>query len=214
MSGIDQPIVEQFANEPQRRQAVQLGTWLFLASEIMMFGTLIFVAAYYRTAHGAEITEAVAHLHYLLAACNSALLLASSLAITLALLAANQGHTQSALRGILIAAALASCFIGLKGYEYVSEFQEHLLPFEADNALPEGPARLYMGLYLVITSLHGVHVLIAIMLALALALRIHAGRLKLPQRVLVIEVFALYWHVVDVIWIVVFPTLYLLGRPL
>ncbi len=214
MNGIDRPIVEQFVNEPQRRQAVQLGIWLFLATEIMMFGTLVFVATYYRTLHGAAISEAVAHLHYLLAATNSALLLGSSLAISLALVAANRGREHVAIRCILIAAALATGFICLKGYEYASEYQEHLLPFQSDNALAEGPARLYMGIYMVATSLHGIHVLVAIVLALTLSLRIHIGRLKLPQRVLVIEAFALYWHVVDVIWILLFPTLYLLGRPL
>lgn len=212
MVGISRPVTGQFPNEALRREAVQQGIWLFLATETMMFGVLIFAASYYRMAHPAAIAEAVAHLHYLLAAFNSALLLTSSLVLTQVLAAAGQGNIRAVRRGLLLASALAAAFLALKGYEYHSEYKEHLLPWQADNPLNAPPARLFMGLYLVTTGAHALHVSLAVVFALALYWRLRLGRLPLPERVLVLEAFTLYWHVVDVIWIFVYPTLYLVGR--
>lgn len=214
MAGIERPITDQFVSPAQQREAVQQGMWLFLATETMMFGVLLFAATYVRLGHPAAVAEAVAKLHYLLAGTNSALLLTSSLMVTLALRAARAGHTPGVIRGLLVASALAVGFLLLKGFEYHSEFSEHLLPGQADNPLQAPPAKMFVGLYLVITGVHAVHVTVAIALALGLCWRVRAGRLPLPERVLVLESFALYWHVVDVIWLFVYPTLYLIGRPL
>lgn len=214
MAGIERPITDQFVSAAQHREAVQQGMWLFLATETMMFGVLLFAATYVRLGHPAAVAEAVAQFHYLLAGVNSALLLTSSLAVTLALRAARAGRNRGVIQGLLIASALAGAFLLLKGFEYHSEFTEHLLPGQADNPLQAPPARMFVGLYLVITGVHAVHVTVAIALALALCWRVRAGRLALPERVLVLDSFALYWHVVDVIWVFVYPTLYLIGRPL
>ena len=82
MAGIERPITDQFVSPAQQREAVQQGMWLFLATETMMFGVLLFAATYVRLGHPAAVAEAVAKLHYLLAGTNSALLLTSSLMVT------------------------------------------------------------------------------------------------------------------------------------
>jgi cytochrome c oxidase subunit 3 len=211
---ISPPILEQFANEAQRRETVQQGMWLFLATEVMMFGTLIFISWYFRLSHPREVAEAIGHMHFGLGASNSVLLLTSSLTMSFALRFARAGTTRPLQFMLLVSAALALLFLGLKGYEYHAEFDEGLLPgFGPADGLQERPARLYMGLYLVATALHAVHMIAAITLVLALCLRLQVGRLQVPERVLVIETAALYWHVVDVIWIVLYPSLYLAGRP-
>ncbi|WP_263262295.1 cytochrome c oxidase subunit 3 [Pseudomonas sp. RIT-PI-S] len=214
MAGIERAITDQFVSYAQQREAVHQGMWLFLATETMMFGVLLFAATYFRMAHPGAVAEAVGHFHYLLAGVNSALLLTSSLVVTLALNAGRVGNHRGVQRWLLLASALAGAFLVLKGFEYHSEFEEKLLPGQADNPLSAPPAKMFVGLYLVITGVHAVHVTVAILFALAIHWRLQVGRLHMPERFLVLETFALYWHVVDIIWIFVYPTLYLIGRPL
>ncbi|WP_225773861.1 cytochrome c oxidase subunit 3 [Pseudomonas sp. Marseille-Q5115] len=213
MAGIERAVTEQFVSEEQRREAVHQGMWLFLATETMMFGVLLFAATYFRLAHPAAIAEAVEHFHYLLAGVNSALLLTSSLTVTLALYAARAANRRSVQNWLLVASALAAAFLVLKGFEYHSEFEEKLLPGQADNPLQAPAAKMFVGLYLVITGVHALHVTVAILFALGIYWRLQVGRLRMPERYLLLETFALYWHVVDIIWIFVYPTLYLIGRP-
>ncbi|MBF8643754.1 cytochrome c oxidase subunit 3 [Pseudomonas luteola] len=215
MAGIDAPVTEQFQTAPQRREAAYLGMWLFLVTELMMFGGLIFAIWYYRLAYEASISKAVEHMHYLLGGANSALLLTSSFTMSLAIQVARKGQT-TRLKGLmLVSVALATAFLALKGYEYHSEYKEGLLPaVTSQEALQEPAARLFMGLYLISTGLHALHILAAITLGLGIWLRLRLERLRMPERVTVIETFAFYWHTVDVIWIFLYPSLYLIGRPI
>jgi cytochrome c oxidase subunit 3 len=213
MAGIERPITHQFVSADQQREAVQQSMWLFLATETMMFGVLLFAATYFRMGHPEAVAEAVAEFHYVLAGVNSALLLTSSLTVTFALNAARAGNRRGVQRWLLVASALAAGFLVLKGFEYHSEFEEKLLPGQADNPLHAPPAKMFVGLYLVITGVHALHVTVAILFAIGIWWRLQVGRLHMPERFLVLESFALYWHVVDIIWIFVYPTLYLVGRP-
>lgn len=211
MEKVEYPVTEQFQDHDQQHETAHLGMWLFLATEIMMFGGLLVVIWYTRTNHSHGAGEAVAHLHYRLAGLNSALLLGSSLVITLAAAAARDGRTRR-LKGLLLAAsALAALFLGIKGYEYLSEYREQLMPWQA-SPLHAPAARLFLNLYLVATGLHALHVTVALVLALLFWSRLYLGRLQVPQRVTLFGAFAHYWHLVDVIWIFLYPSLYLIGR--
>jgi cytochrome c oxidase subunit 3 len=197
----------------QQREAARLGMWLFLAGEAMMFGSLIIVAWLYRLQHPDGVAEAVAGLHVYLAILNTFMLLTSSLLMTLALTASEQVNVRRVLRCLMGATLLGALFLACKGLEYSLEYREGLLPgFAVDSPLHLPSARLFMNLYFIATALHGVHVLIAVGLGLWLYLGFARGRLQGHQASTRLEMVTLYWHLVDGIWVLLFPTLYLVGR--
>lgn len=204
---------EPFVAWAQQREAARLGMWLFLAGEAMMFGSLIMVAWFYRLQHPDGVAEAVAGLHLQLATSNTFLLLSSSLLMSLALTASEQANVRRLRRCLMGATLLGALFLAGKGIEYSLEYHEGVLPgFAVNSPLYLPSARLFMNLYFIATALHGVHILIAVGLALWLYLRFTPGRLHGHQTSTRLEMVALYWHLVDGIWILLFPTLYLVGR--
>jgi cytochrome c oxidase subunit 3 len=204
---------EPFVAWAQQREAARLGMWLFLAGEAMMFGSLIMVAWFYRLQHHDGVAEAVTGLHFELATINTFILLTSSLLMTLALTASEQVNVRHLRRCLMGATLLGAMFLVCKGLEYSLEYREGLLPgFAVDSPLHLPSARLFMNLYFIATVLHGVHVLIAVGLGLWLYLGFTRGRLQGHQASTRLEMVTLYWHLVDGIWVLLFPTLYLVGR--
>jgi cytochrome c oxidase subunit 3 len=195
------------SDSARRHEAAQLGMWLFLASEVMMFGSLLMIAWYYRLQHPQGVQAAVAELHFLLAAGNTAILFTSSLCMSCALV------SRARLRLWLGAAWwLGVAFLACKGWEYHLEYAEGLLPgFGLQSPLQEPSARLFINLYFFTTALHGVHLLVAIGLVSHLLLTFKRQPLSEGQQ-LRLQMVSLYWHLVDAIWVAVFPTLYLVGR--
>jgi cytochrome c oxidase subunit 3 len=211
--GSDEKPAEPFVAWAQQREAARLGMWLFLASEAMMFGSLIMVAWLFRLQHPDGVAHAVAGLHYQLATGNTFLLLTSSLLMTLALVANEQGVLCRVRRYLLGAALLGVLFLACKGIEYGLEFHEGVLPgFAVGSPWQVPSAQLFMNLYFIATALHGVHVLVAVGLALWLYRALGHGTLAPHQADTRLEMISLYWHLVDAIWILLFPTLYLVGR--
>ena len=206
-------LAEHFQTAAQQREATYLGIWLFLATELMMFGGVFLVIYYYRVAHTQAVADAMGHLHYLLAGFNSGLLLTGSLCMTLVVDAARH-QAYRRLKWMLGAAALCGlAFLALKGFEYAWEFREGLLPpTNPDSPLSTPASQLYMNIYLFATGLHAIHVLIAVALVLGLLLRIHTGHMHMPERAITLETVAFYWHLVDVIWVLLYVSLYLVGR--
>jgi cytochrome c oxidase subunit 3 len=204
---------EPFVAWAQQREAARLGMWLFLASEAMMFGSLIMIAWFYRLQHPDGVTEAVAGLHYQLATANTFILLTSSLLMTMALSASEQGRMASTRRCLLGATLLGVLFLVYKGFEYGLEYREGLLPgFAGDSPLFLPSARLFMNLYFIATALHGVHVLVAVGLGVWLYLCLARETSSSHRAHTRVEMITLYWHLVDGIWVLLFPTLYLVGR--
>lgn len=204
---------DPFVSWKQQREAAQLGMWLFLASEVMMFGSLMMVAWFYRVEHPDGVHEAVSQLHFLLAGGNTALLLTSSLCMSLGLQAAGQMQVQKLRRYLLLSALLGLGFLSCKLLEYSLEYQEGLLPgFGLESPLQTPSARLFMNLYFFSTFLHGIHVLVAVGLALHLFTGLKRRWIELPQAGVRIEMTTLYWHLVDAIWVLLYPSLYLIGR--
>jgi len=197
-----------FADPAQQAEAARLGLWAFLAGETMMFGSLLLVAAYYRQAHPAAVGEALGHFHYLLAGLNTALLLTGSLCVGLGQHAAGQARRRAPGLWLGLAALLGLAFLALKGVEYRLDYGEGLLPFSAAPSPLRAPAaRLFVNLYLLATALHALHLAIGVALVGHLALRHRqAGALR-------VELTGLYWHLVDFLWLLLYPSLYLLGRP-
>lgn len=194
----------------RQRDTTLMGMYLFLASEIMLFGGLFAVALALRLLHPQEVAAASRRLHYGIGATNTVVLLTSSLAVALAVAAAEMGKVKGTVVGLLAAAGLGLGFLALKAVEYGMEIREQLLPaFTPAEAFDSLAAHLFMDLYLVATALHAVHVTVGVALLAGLAWRVHRRSLALPRGAPGVEVVGLYWHLVDVIWVFLYPVLYL-----
>ncbi|MCL4767676.1 MAG: cytochrome c oxidase subunit 3 [Hyphomicrobiaceae bacterium] len=201
---------EPFREIRQQHEADMLGMYIFLATEIMLFGGLFAAIFVVRVLHPIEVVEASRRLHYFIGAINTGILLSSSLAVALAVQAARAALARRAALFLVAAAALGVAFLGLKALEYSKEYDEGLLPVFSDPGRFSGPVEhLFMNLYLISTGLHAIHVTIGVLLLGGLALRLTGGALRLPDRVIVVEACGLYWHLVDVIWVFLYPVLYL-----
>ena len=213
MADRDGYLTEPYQTAAQQREASFLGMWLFLATEIMMFGVLFLVIYYYRLQHPAAVNEAVHHLHSILAGFNSALLLSGSLCMSLMVQASRLSNYRRVQPFLLLSAFFGLAFLAVKFFEYGWEYHEGLLPgIGRESPLVDPAARLFMNIYFFATALHAVHVTIAVVIVLGMVGRIHFAHMKLPERAITLEMVGLYWHLVDVIWIFLYPSLYLVGR--
>jgi cytochrome c oxidase subunit 3 len=195
----------QFATSAQRARADTLGMWLFLATEVMMFGGLFLAITVYRWLHPAAAREAAHHLHMWIGAFNTGVLLTSSCTMAQAHAAARQGDRRAARAALVVTAILGTAFLATKAFEYSLEIRDHILPGLASAVFQEPQALLFINLYYIATGLHGVHLSVGIAWVAALALRRRQDDLR-------IGLAGLYWHFVDAVWVFLYPALYLIGR--
>lgn len=201
---------EPYSEAGQQHEADMLGMYVFLASEIMLFGGLLAVIFVIRALHMHDVVTASKKMHLWIGAANTAVLLTSSLCVALAVVAARAGRARRTAFLLSGAIGLGLVFLGLKGLEYTLEYRDGLLPVPGVRTHFSGPVEeLFMNLYLIATSLHALHLAIGICLLSFFAWRIGWSRLFLPGRAVSVEVTGLYWHLVDVIWVLLFPALYL-----
>lgn len=199
-----------YSRGEQQRRAALTGMHIFLGTEIMLFGVLFVIAAVLRFLYTKEVVEISKEMHGLIGAINTAILLTASLLAALAVGAAEQGRHRLVMGLMLGAAILGLAFLGLKGFEYWSEFYEGTLPVAGSGWKLESPKeRLFMDLYLIATGLHAVHLTIGILMFSGFAYAAATKRLALPARRVRVENAALYWHFVDLVWIFLYPVLYL-----
>lgn len=204
----------QVSSERTPNELNQLGMWLFLASEVMLFGSLFMIYLVYRQAYPEIFAEASSHLNALLAGANTALLLTSSLLVALALHWTGENR-RIAFWALIGAALLGVAFLGIKGYEYWLEYQENLVPIPDFGFLWEGNnpsyAALFFTLYFIMTGLHAVHLAIGVVYVGIMALRLRRAH-DVQSETKNVDIMALYWHFVDLVWVFVFPLLYLIDR--
>ena len=213
MSSPGHNVAHQFDDAVQQRDASTLGMWVFLVTEVMMFGGLFATYVLYRSAYPEAFAAASHHLNAQLGAMNTLVLLGSSLTMALAVRSAQHGARFGTVAGLLSTIALGSVFLGVKAYEYAHKFEEKLVPgpyFVFDG--PEGThAELFFSLYFAMTGLHALHMVIGVGVLGTLAVMAARGRFSVAYHN-PIEIGGLYWHFVDIVWIYLFPLLYLLGR--
>lgn len=211
---VDITLDEQFTTRAQQRHASRFGMWCWLITELLLFAGLLLIATVLRVMYPASVTLAATHLKFWIGAANTVVLICSSLTMSGAITASRQGLQTLMVRCMLATAALGSLFLVLKGYEYYADFNEHMVPFLAwrPYALaPDHASRLFINDYFATTGLHGLHLVTGIAILLVLTRQAsRAGYLSLHQNR--IEIFGLYWHFIDLVWIIVFPTLYLVNR--
>ncbi len=204
------PVTEPYRDPRQQHDAAMMGMYIFLSSEIMLFGGLFAAAAAMRLAHAAEVVQASQALHFGIGGLNTAVLLTSSLFVALAIEAGKGGKAATAAGWLAGAAVLGLCFLAIKTYEYHAEFAEGLLPVPGvQSRYATSIQHLFMNLYLAATALHALHLTIGIVLLLVLALQTARRAIPLPQRSIILITAGLYWHLVDVVWVFLYPVFYL-----
>lgn len=204
---------EQFCDLEQEQDAAELGMWVFLGSEALLFGALLLGYWVYRFGHPNGFAEAARHTSIVIGTINTTVLLTSSFLVAwaVALVRANAARFAAVL--IWLAAALGLAFLVLKGMEYRDEYREHLIPgldFRFEGA-GHDVVRLFFSYYFVATGLHAIHITIGIVVLAVVAARSHredySAAYHAPP-----TLAGLYWHFVDLIWIFLFALIYLPGR--
>jgi len=202
---------EQFEEMPQQKEAATLGMWAFLATEVLFFGGLFMSYIIYRTNYPHAFAEASHHTIVLFGTVNTAILLTSSLTMALAVHAARENNIKWLFRFLMITVAFALAFLAVKGLEYSDDLKEHLWP--GPHFKPELPpqAQIFWVLYWIMTGVHALHVTVGVGLLSTMAWM--TSRRKFSDAYYTpVEMTGLYWHFVDIIWIFLYPLLYLIQR--
>ena len=190
-------------------KASKMGMWLFLYTELLLFGGLFLVYMVYRALNPDEFLLASLELNVWMGTINTVILLTSSLTIAMALSALQMGKNKLAvnLSWLTILAALG--FLVIKYFEWGAKFEHGLFPgMEHYDGLPLGE-RLYFYLYFFMTGLHALHVIVGAIFILVVIKKIQNGKVT-QEKFSLLENSALYWHLVDLIWIYLFPLFYLI----
>ena len=207
------PIAHQFDDGVQQRRAVSLGMWAFLLNEIMFFGGLFGTYTIYRMLYPHAFHDGSHHLDVMLGTINTGVLIASSLTMALAVWSAEHGKRRPLIGFLLATLALGMVFVGIKVVEYHGKWVDHLVPgpqFTWHG--PEGQhVQLFYSLYFAMTGFHALHMLVGFGLLSWLIVDAQRGRFG-PRYWAPVEMVGLYWHFVDIVWIFLFPLLYLIGR--
>ena len=209
----------QFDTEEQQKDASTLGMWIFLITEIMFFGGMFAVYTVYRSWYPDVFAIASSSLKEIIGAANTAVLLLSSFTMVLAVRAGQLGQQKMIVIFLILTLLFGGIFLGVKAYEWNEKFEEHHIPgqaaFHLDGILPgdQGHAQLFFSIYFAMTVLHALHMVIGVGILLTLIAMARKGRFSASYYTPV-DVAGLYWHFVDIIWIFLFPLLYLIDRHL
>ena len=213
-------LAHQFEDLAQQQEADFLGIWIFLVTEIMFFGGLFASYAIYRWLYFGAFEGGSHILNVRIGAANTMVLIGSSLTMALSVRSAQTGNRRALILFLVATMILGGIFLGVKAYEYHQKFVEHVVP-SLDWA-PEGQAlahlapggldhaQIYFIFYFAMTGLHALHMIIGMCLLLWLVLRARKGSFS-THYFAPVEVVGLYWHFVDIVWIFLFPLLYLIG---
>jgi cytochrome c oxidase subunit III len=205
-------LAHHFDTIEKQDHAVRLGMWLFLGTEVLLFAGLFLCYTVYRHFYHEAFHHASRSLDITLGATNTLVLITSSLTAALAYYAVKVGKRQLALGMLAITIAFACAFLVIKYFEYAHKFHVGSLPGKwfSDPSLAKYPgANLYFTVYFLATGLHAFHVIVGMSLLLWVAKGVFKGRYT-PEYYVPVELGALYWHLVDLVWIFLFPLLYLI----
>jgi len=216
-------LLHHFAEPQQQRDSANLGMWVFLATEVMFFGGLFCAYLVYRTKYFGDFGAASKSIDALLGGTNTAVLICSSLTVVIAVWAAQTARKTLLVGMLALTMLFGLAFLGIKAKEYKDKFEEHHVPgasFSFDHVpIPGRPgeyanpkhAEIFFALYFVMTGLHALHMIIGLGIFAWLLLMAWKGRFT-PAYHTPVEIGGLYWHFVDIVWIYLFPLLYLIDR--
>jgi cytochrome c oxidase subunit 3 len=214
-SAHDHPaLVHHFEDLEQQKEASTFGMWLFLVTEIMFFGGLFCAYLIYRRADFDAFASASATLDWGLGCFNTGVLIGSSLTMALAVWAAQMSKKKMLVAFLIATFVLGGVFLGVKYVEYSHKFHENHVPgthFQWHDEATASGAEMFFSLYFAMTGLHATHMVVGLGLIVWLLVPAWKGRYS-GAWYNPIECFGLYWHFVDIVWIFLFPLLYLIGR--
>jgi len=209
-----------FDDMEQQREAAFLGMWVFLITEIMFFGGLFMAYMVYRYLYHNAFVAGSTSLDLRLGAFNTVVLIASSLTMAMAVWCSEVGRRRWLVIFLVLTLILGFVFLGVKVVEYHDKYVHHHIPGhgfhfvdESDHHLrvDQGQAQIFFSLYFAMTGMHALHMIIGAGLLTALIIMALRGTFT-PEWHTPVENIGLYWHFVDIVWIFLFPLLYLINR--
>ncbi len=206
-------LAHHFESLEQQADAASLGMWVFLVTEVLFFGGLFVTYSLYRGWYPDAFARASHELVVWAGTLNTAVLITSSLTMALGVRAAQLGQRRLLLAFLAATIVLGTVFLGVKAFEYYTEFREHHIPgagFEFE-AMYFRQAQIFFSLYFVMTGLHALHMIVGLGVMTVMFWLAWRGTIT-REYWSPVEVSGLYWHFVDIVWIFLFPLLYLIGR--
>lgn len=207
-------LAHQFDDLEQQHRADEFGMWVFLASEVLFFGGLLLTYGIYHRYYEEAFMAASRELDTLLGTLNTAVLLCSSLTMALAVDAAEKSQRRKLALLLATTIVLGSAFLGIKAYEYYTKYEHGLMPLAGLPFTYDGPspnqAQLFFTLYFLLTGVHALHMAVGLAVLTTLLCLARRGRL-LGDHASPVHIAGLYWHFIDIVWIFLFPLLYLIG---
>jgi cytochrome c oxidase subunit III len=225
-----------FENMEQQREAGTLGMWIFLVTEIMFFGGMFLAYALYRSMYAAAFASGSNHLDITLGAVNTGVLILSSFTMAMAVYCTQVGKHRPQIISLVLTLVLGVTFLGIKAVEYHQKYEDRLIPGKVIPGITFSPTvaqegdhdphklhllpgatlaqvEMFYWIYFAMTGMHALHMIIGAGLLTYLIIFSLKRRFD-PEYHSPVEVIGLYWHFVDIVWIFLFPLLYLLGRHL
>jgi cytochrome c oxidase subunit 3 len=206
-------LAHHFESLDQQQEASALGMWVFLVTEILFFGGVFLTYLVYRSWYPAAFAAASHELDVALGGLNTVVLITSSLTMALAVHAAQTGARRRLVLFLIVTIVLGATFLGVKSIEYYHKFVEHHVPGASFQFEPEFAqhAQIFFSLYFMMTGLHALHMIVGIGIMMVMLYWSMTGIITVEYSS-PIEISGLYWHFVDIVWIFLFPLLYLIGR--
>ena len=217
-----------FENMDQQREAGTLGMWVFLVTEIMFFGGMFLAYTLYRYEYPAAFATASNHLDIKLGATNTVVLIVSSFTMAMAVFSTQVGKRRNSIICLVLTIILGLTFLGIKAVEYRDKYVDNLIPgtlipgrafhpnpheLHLPPGMPVGNVELFYWIYFAMTGMHALHMIIGVGILTVITILAVRRRFS-PEYYAPVEISGLYWHFVDIVWIFLFPLLYLLGRHL
>jgi cytochrome c oxidase subunit 3 len=217
----NEAVHHQYEDYEQQCESYVVGMWTFLVTEVMFFGALFFTYTLYRWNYQLDWFKAHEHLNVTLGAINTTILLFSSFTMVLAVFGAQNHNRKMAMFNIALTVLCAFGFLTIKYFEYAEKFKDHLFPGVNFTTNPEvvhnanlNHAQLFYALYFGMTGLHAVHVIVGILVLGALWVFWLKRNRLVTKDFIPTELVGLYWHFVDLVWIFLFPLMYLMPNPM
>jgi len=203
---------EQFSTPEQQRETATAGMWIFLMSEVLLFGALFTAFTMYRISHPHAFDLGSKDMEILLGSANTAVLICSSYTMALAVHSAETGRQNRLMLFLILTMIIGAIFIGIKFTEYYLHYQDHKAPgfwFE-EHAPGAANIQMFFVFYFIMTGLHALHMLIGIGILAVLFLRALAGRFSAEYHS-PIDFGGLYWHFIDIVWVFLYAIFYIPG---
>jgi len=205
----DHVVAHHFDSKEQEFESAQLGMWLFLGQELLFFSALFVAYAVFKLMYPAMFSEGASHLQWQMGALNTVFLITSSFTMVMGVRSAQMSKRKSTVVYLSLTLLLATLFLVVKYFEYSAKIHHGYVPSRWFTGIGEHDTLpLFFGLYFFMTGLHGLHVLVGMFLLAWMIFRAHRGDF-FAEHFTCLEMVGLYWHLVDLIWIFLFPLLYL-----